>query len=220
MDFPNGQILIQEKFDATGGVSRQLPDGYRRLDTNENMKYFFSRMVTKIHPSGHKFDHDKGKKKISEMFLVSDEAFALLIIYNEIERWNYFVKKEKEEMMGEVDVRQQSGNKRKRDPDEPRKKFNNASSGDKEGWSQEGRALYQKLCRGITALRSDPITGAGTETTLMAQFEEREADTRNHSFSNPTDNGESVRQELSGFVPDGWQNYLFKPDEKMVIANM
>ena len=194
VDFPNGEILLQEKFDATGGVSRQLPDGYRRLDTYENMKYFFSRMVTKIHPSGHKFEHDKGKKKISEMFLVSDEAFALLIIYNEIERWKYCVKKEKEEMMGEVDVRQQSGNKRKRDPDKPRKKFNNASSGDKEGWSQEGQALYQKLCGGITALRNDPITGAGTETTLMAQFNKREADTRNHSsLSNPTDNGESVQ---------------------------
>ena len=167
-DFPNENILVHEH-EENGRRRLKIPDGYRRLDENKNLKYLFSCMVTAIHPSGHRFHQEKGMKRISEIFSSSDEAFALLVIYNEIDRWKYRANKNREEMVVQIENLQQKG-KRKRGSGEPSKKFNNASSRDKDGWSEEGQRLYQDLFCTIEALRNDPTTGKNPEGVLQKQF--------------------------------------------------
>ena len=200
-DFPNENILVHEH-EENGRRLLKIPDGYRRLDENKNLNYLFSRMVTAIHPSGHSFHREKGMKRISEIFSSSDEAFALLVIYNEIDRWKYVAKKDREKMVKEVENQEQEQQKkRKRDSNVPAKKFNNASSGEKDGWSEEGRMLYQDLFRDIEDLRNDPSTGNNPEEVLRQQFVET-TDTKFSGSQNLVD-GEIMfmKQELGGFVP-------------------
>ena len=213
-DFPNENILVHEH-DENRRRLLKIPDGYQRLDENKNLNYFFSRMVTAIHPSGHRFHHDKWTKKISEIVSSSDEAFALLVIYNEIDRWKYRAKKNREEMVIQVENLQQKG-KRKRSSGEPPKKFNNASSGDKDGWSEEGRRLYQDLFRAIEALRNDPTTGVNPEEVIRKQFVEA-TDTKFAGSQNLIDDDITmIKQELGGFVPPALRN-IFVTGELMDV---
>ena len=104
-------------------------------------------------------------------------------------------------MVVQVGNLEQQQRKRKRGSDEPPKKFNNASSGDKEGWSKEGRMLYQDLFCAIEALRNDPTTGKNPEEVLRKQFVETTA-TKFASSQNFVDSEIMImKKELGGFVP-------------------
>ena len=213
-DFPNEYILIDEDNENNKGKLK-IPDGYRRLDENNNLRYFFSRMVTAIHPSGHRFNHDKERKRISEIVSSSDEAFALLVIYNEIDRWKYRVEKNKKEMESVC----QNG-KRKRASGEPPKKFNNASSGDKDGWSNEGRKLYQDLCKQVEDLRKDPITGKNPEEVIRECFIDMNATKYINLIQPLEDGGMSItKQELGGFVPPALED-IFGTTGGMVTGGL
>ena len=110
-------------------------------------------------------------------------------------------------MVKEVENQEQEQQKkRKRDSNVPAKKFNNASSGEKDGWSEEGRMLYQDLFRDIEDLRNDPSTGKNPEEVLRKQFVET-TDTKFSGSQNLVD-GEIMfmKQELGGFVPPALQD--------------
>ena len=53
----------------------------------EEFEYFFDRIMSRIRPRDTKYKDRKTKEPLSAIFTPSDEAFALLIIYNEIDRW-------------------------------------------------------------------------------------------------------------------------------------
>ena len=61
-------------------------------------------------------------------------------------------------------------NKKKKESPKERKKFTNARSGSREGWSVEGRKLYQDLCRKVDELWKNTCTGERVEEKLRMEF--------------------------------------------------
>ena len=86
-----------EECDKNGVQEFNLPDGYRvsRGTSTEidNLKYFFIWMVAACNLSKNNFCDEKGKKLISNIFSISDEAFALLALYNKSHQWKADAKK-------------------------------------------------------------------------------------------------------------------------------
>ena len=50
-------------------------------------KYFCDRILSRLRPRDTKYKERKTKEPLSAIFTPSDEAFALMIIYYKIERW-------------------------------------------------------------------------------------------------------------------------------------
>ena len=71
-----------------------LHPSYRRIEENglEEFEYFFDRIMSRIRPRDTKYKDRKTKEPLSAIFTPSDEAFALLIIYNEIDRWENIIR--------------------------------------------------------------------------------------------------------------------------------
>ena len=117
-------------------------------------------MVDACNPSKNTFHYEKWKKTISNIFLTSsDEALALLVLYNELHhQWKADVKKmQKKSVFGEIEntTATQQGdktqqNKKRKKSSKERKGFTDACSGSKEGWLMKGRTLHQDLCKKST----------------------------------------------------------------------
>ena len=194
-NFPDDLMLLVETED-TEGKRLTLPSSYREFVTPE-LKYFFERMVTKMHPSGHNFFQDKTTKCVSDMFSSSDEAFALLVMYNESHRWK---------ADAEIPKQSEACGKRKRSsPTKGQKKFNNSESGDRDGWSRHGRLLYQQLTELMERKREDKITGEMFEEQMKLTFvEEMEED--KETMEMPI---LGIKDEqLNGYFPKGWQGVM------------
>ena len=207
-DFPNNSIMVDIGEDKNGIPKLKLPDKYRVGETQadfDNLKYFFSRMVVGCNATTHEFRHGKAKKRVSKIFSVSDEAYALLVIYNEVHRWKVDAEKDaNKRVVGTIQNRTpeqqgQSGEKRKRESPRERKRFTDSGSGDKEGWSLEGRKLYQELCKRIEELRQIPCTGEMIEERMRKTFAMEDGiDTE--IWTNTTEL-DSRKAELGGYVP-------------------
>ena len=50
-------------------------------------EYFCDRILSRLRPRDTKYKERKTKERLSAIFTPSDEAFALMILYNEIDRW-------------------------------------------------------------------------------------------------------------------------------------
>ena len=55
---------------------------------NEEFDYFRSQMLSVINPAFNKFGYRQGRELLSEIYSITDEAFGLLVIYNEHHMWN------------------------------------------------------------------------------------------------------------------------------------
>ena len=84
--FPGSIGLVKDPEDSNRVVINPL---YRQYGdtTNKEFNYFLSRIVQAINPTKTMYNQRKHKERISEIFLVTDEAFGLLIIYNEHHVW-------------------------------------------------------------------------------------------------------------------------------------
>eukprot|EP00536_Pseudo-nitzschia_multiseries_P018454 jgi/Psemu1/55678/gm1.55678_g len=87
----------------------------------------------------------KTKDRISTIFTVTDEAFALMIIDNEYSNW------EKQKQM-KLDGTYTTQKKNKIHE----KKHWDSKSGSANGWDKEGRKVFTKLCKKIQTLRENP----------------------------------------------------------------
>lgn len=79
-DFPGTIGLVSDK----KGKIILNPD-YR--NGNEEFDYFITQMLSAIHPTFNKFGYRKNRELISEVYSVSDEAYGVLVIYNEHHVW-------------------------------------------------------------------------------------------------------------------------------------
>ena len=79
-------IVGVEGHDKNGIQDFNLPEGYRVGGTQAEidiLKCFFSWIVAACNPSKNIFCDEKGEKMIINIFSISDEAFALLVVlYN------------------------------------------------------------------------------------------------------------------------------------------
>ena len=182
-NFPDDLMLLVETED-TEGKRLTLPSSHREFITPE-LKYFFERIF-----------QDKTSKCVSDMFSSSDEAFALLVMYNESHRWK---------ADAEIPKQSEACGKRKRSPTKGQKKFNNLESGDRDGWSRHGRLLYQQLTELTEQKREDKITGEMFEEQMKLTFvEEMEED--KETMEMPI---LGIKDEqLNGYFPKGWQGVM------------
>lgn len=132
--FPGSLGLVEDP-DNEGKVV--INPMYRNYSTANNKEFFYfvSRMLPSINPKKVNFGRDCSYKPISEMFSVSDEAFALLLLYNEHHVWIENMRNGEQSVHSEDDGTSDTRKKKKR------KRFCDPSSGRKQGWEWKGKKI-------------------------------------------------------------------------------
>ena len=126
-----------------------------RTSLSDDFYYFVTRLLSGVNASITNFESKKTHVLLSEIFTVSDEAYALVTILNSLHVWE-------EQMKDKAD----------RDPKRMKRKYTLPKSGRKESWSTEGRNAFHILCRKIEILRKDEMTGRTIEESLRNKFRE------------------------------------------------
>ena len=204
--FPGTLGLVD---DPNNEGEMMINPGYRNysIANNEEFCYFVRRILPAINPKKLNFAKDCVHKKISEMFSVSDEAFALLVLYNELHVWKENIKHGEQSIDSEENSTDQRKRKRKR------KQFCDPMSGRKQGWDLMGWQLYNRLCKGVSKLRNDVGTGEILEQNMKKEFRmENGGDIRNvvrTSVENEREENQEYRTEedrksLENVADDEW----------------
>ena len=63
---------------------------------NEEFEYFVKKLLAEINPGRTGFKRNSTRRKTSECFTPSDEAFALIVLDNELHVWDQQIAKKKE----------------------------------------------------------------------------------------------------------------------------
>ena len=143
-DFPG--VLKINPVDTTGKQSFLHKD-YRDFGENGNkaFEYFVKRLLSKIHPSRTKYKNEKDycTKTFDQAFTVSDEAFALLVLDNELHIWNDHIQR-KQNKDGANVAPHETG---------LRKKYVDLYKKSPSGWTKQGKAIYVTLKKQLSELR-------------------------------------------------------------------
>ena len=78
-----GVLLLQ-----LNGEQDMLQDWYRKLTDSETVVYFHKKILPKVKGKKKYWEDQKRKYLLSKIYSVSEEAFALLVIDNELDIWN------------------------------------------------------------------------------------------------------------------------------------
>ena len=95
-------------------------------------EYFCDRILSRLRPRDTKYKERKTKEPLSAIFTPSDEAFALMILYNELDRWENISDPDTLEVM-EV-------SKKRKWKNTVEKKFCSSTRGCADGWEEGGEA--------------------------------------------------------------------------------
>ena len=104
-------------------------------------EYFVKTLLAEIQPKRTRFKRLRGHETISDCFTASDEAFALIVLDNELHVWNHQIQKRKGSSWKQSDLRME------------KKYMKRCVSGGKCGWSKEGKKIYKRLTDEIVAQR-------------------------------------------------------------------
>ena len=182
--FP-GTVGVVEDPDYSGWGSIN-PDYRKYKDAeNEEFYYFVTRILSAVNPTKSNFKQRKDKDLLSEIFSVTDEAFALILIFNEHHVW-------------------ENQKQRKTNPEIRRRKkrYCDAESGNRDGWMEEGKDLFNELCEKVAKLREDHTTGKELETKMRERFMKESGNYKKHSSSNTTgiSNNRPKRKKQSSYI--------------------
>ena len=146
---------------------------YRKYDSanNECFYYFVTRILAAVNVSNTNFNNRKTTELISQIFSVTDEALALLILENELHVW-----KEQRKPQNE-----QNTNNLKRN-------YVNGQSGKHKSWSKEGKKRFHTLCIHIKELR------------LHSEFGNKLEQDMKERFLGETENGKNNKSKVSFFL--------------------
>jgi len=158
-EFPGVVSLVQDSEAQYSGVLKINPE-YRKDPNNECVKWFVENILSSVNTCVTGYKNNKSKKRLSEIFSPTDEAFALLIIENELERWNAHQKKGEKENEKDKNVKQ------------IKKKFVDGASGKKGtgAWSKAGMRQFSILCKQVKEIRFDSIKGEQFEDGLLSNY--------------------------------------------------
>ena len=155
--FP-GTLRVSD-WDMKDKEEKVLHPDYRAYGSADNPEfyYFVTRILASVNARNNNFNgNTKGTEHLlSKIFTVEDEAFALLMLYNELHVWESALRKKKDPSLKLE-----------------QKRFCDAKSGRRDGWAPEGKVLYRKLCAEIKELRQDPKTGEAFEKQMRERFRE------------------------------------------------
>ena len=132
---------------------------------------------------------------LSNVFSVSDEAFALMIVENYEKRWKLQLSHTDKKLW-------------KTDPCYQAKYTSSSKGVHKNAWSDDGIKRFFDWCRTIKDLRSKEKSGVVLENEILAYFcgfSKNDDDTNESSEDIESRKSSLVFEE---FVEDGWQNLL------------
>lgn len=137
MNFPDGVLTVRKDYDPTSNGESQKYDIHPTYRDDESAFVFFATtFLPLVNNSFNNFKHKKGKKVISEIFTVSDEAYALLMLINDLPGMDWRKRGKPEE-----------------EPAQTRKPFTSGDSGDQTGLNEHGRKVFGELHEQLRALR-------------------------------------------------------------------
>lgn len=132
-----------------GSKKFHLSEEYRRWEKPpEEFRFFMNKIMPAIRATNCEYRKFKGIKPLREIFTVSDEAFGLVILLNELHIW--------ENKVAEKTI----GTKYHR------KRFVDAHSGNRQGWSNAGLNTYNRLVDEIKKRREEEVSIQLEETML------------------------------------------------------
>ena len=145
------------------GPGKYLDPDYRVYEKDATWKpefeYFMSRIMSAIAPSRNGYNKNCGKLKLSQIYTVSDEAFGIVMLYNELHCWDEAL---------EIESNSNGADKRPIKTTS-KKRFCDSTSGRKQGWSEDGRNLYQHLCWEIKN-RREKLSSIDIEKQFMKKY--------------------------------------------------
>ena len=99
------------------------------------------------------------------MFSIEDEAFGLILVHNEVERWIDQLEED-----SATNGTTCNGEKDDLGSIKTNKKFCDPKSGNRDGWTKEGIELFNYLCGAVQKLRSDKETGCILEAKIRQKI--------------------------------------------------
>ena len=138
-DFPG--VL---KINTTNKDKPLLTEHYGKFGLNgiPEFEYFIKALLKEVQPKRTRYKKLKGRETISACFTASDEAFALIVLDNELHVWDQQIEKRKGMSCKKSDLRGME-----------KKHMKRQGSGGKCGWSKEGQKIYKRLTDEIVAQR-------------------------------------------------------------------
>ena len=203
LSFPGTvQVVYRE---GQRGNDGKLNEKYRRYEFQKDdgdFRWFVENILSAVRPTKTRFNHNRGRKLLSQIFTCSDEAYALLMIVNELHVWeekNLRTIFTDGELTGE-------GSSRKRFVATKGRLFSNAKSGNKDGWDVEGILLYQTLRRQVEKRREEEESIDWEKQYLQEQHQSNDLSVTCSSFD---------------FAEDEFQTTVEEPDwEKLSNENL
>ena len=113
------------------------------VDGMPEFEYFIKTLLSEVQPKRTRYKRQRGHEIISACFTASDEAFALIVLDNELHVWDQQIEKRKGSRCKKSDLRME------------KKYMKRHGSGGKCGWSKEGQKIYKRLTDEIVAQRKE-----------------------------------------------------------------
>lgn len=144
-------------------------------EATPEFRYFVERILPAISPSRNRFKDRKGKTKLSEIFTISDEAFGLVMLLNEFHCWEEAAEK----LPGERYAK---------------KKFCDARSGNKIGWSEKGTKVYNRICKNLRSRRNKDES-VRLENNMYKEYSRENGRNRELSSDESVSDAESIFED-------------------------
>ena len=150
-NFPNGVLVEKEEYDLALGEARYTIHPEYRTKESAGFTYFASKVLPCVNARRTNFKVKHRTQLLSKIFTVSDEAYALALLINEYDSYQFKLQNKDE---GSI---------------RPTKPFTSSASGSKLGWNRTGRETYMDLCKKVKKLRNQQIS-KDLENTILQGF--------------------------------------------------
>ena len=188
------------KLNTTNQKEPLLSKSYGRfsVDGIPEFEYFIKTLLSEVQPKRTRYKRARGQETISKCFTASDEAFALIVLDNELHVWDQQFEKKKGTSCKKIDLRME------------KKYMKRHGSSGKCGWSKAGQNIYKRLTDEIVAQRK-----AGwreqDERKYKDKFREemglQPASTTMHLLANTEDGGKDSNSEIKFGGEDTFEDF-------------
>ena len=111
------------------------------LEGMQEFECFIKTLLSEVQPKRTRHKRARGQETISKCFTASDEAFALIVLDNELNVWDQQMEKKKGSKCMKSDLRIE------------KKHMKRQGSGGKCGWSKKGQKIHKRLTDEIVPQR-------------------------------------------------------------------
>ena len=131
------------KLNTTNQKEPLLSKGHGRFSVNgiPEFEHFIKTFLSEVQPKRTRYKRVRGQETISKCFTASDEAFALIVLDNELNVWDQQIEKKKGSKCMKSDLRIE------------KKHMKRQGSGGKCGWTKKGQKLHKRLTDETVAQR-------------------------------------------------------------------